>query len=76
MTIKTFFAAVGLLAATVGVAGSADAQRHDRGRDRYEHRDRPGYHGGRHDRGRHWGRGRHDHCRVIYRHHRRVRVCR
>lgn len=81
MTIKSLLAAVGMLAATVGLAGTADAQRHDRGRDRYDQRG-PGYHGDRHDRGRHygrdrrWERGRHHDCRIVYRHHRRVRICR
>lgn len=67
--------AVGLFAATLGLATTADAQRHDRGRDhgRYE-RDHRGPHYGRHDRGRHFVR--HDRCRTVIRHHRRVRVCR
>lgn len=76
MSFKTILAAVGMLAATIGVAGSADAQRrdHDRGRH-YEQR---GYHRDyrhiRHDRGHHYGRDRH--CRTVIRHHHRVRVCR
>lgn len=78
MTIKTLFAAVGILAASIGVSGAADAQRH-RGPDRFEHRDHRSpdrFDRHRGPRGRHYAYGRHDRCRVIYRHHRRVRVCR
>lgn len=91
MKISTIFAAIGMMAATVGGASSADAQRRDdnRGRyeqrgdrdhrgDRYDRRDRDdrGRHYARHDRGNHYGRDRNQRCRTVIRHQRRVRVCR
>lgn len=79
MSLKMLFAAAAMMAGTVGLAGSADAQRHDRGRHHYDqrgHRDDRGYDRNRHDRGHHWGRDRRAHCRIVYRHHRRIRVCR
>ncbi|MCU6455252.1 hypothetical protein LPN01_14295 [Sphingomonas sp. A2-49] len=82
MKISMIFAAIGMMAATVGAAGTADAQRrdHDRGgydqRDHRDDRGHRGYQNARHDRGRHYGRDRNDHCRTVIRHQRRVRVCR
>ncbi|MCP3736153.1 hypothetical protein M9979_14855 [Sphingomonas sp. RP10(2022)] len=82
MKLSTILAAVGMIAATVATAGSADAQRRDHDRGRYEQRDHRdardhrGYRDARHDRGRHFGRDRHDRCRTVIRHQRRVRVCR
>jgi len=80
MKISTILGALGMIAATVGAVSTADAQRrdHDRDRDRgrYEQRDHRGPHGMRHDRGRRFERDRHDRCRTVIRHGRRVRVCR
>lgn len=90
MNISTILGAIGMIAATVGAAGTADAQRrdHDRDRGRYEqhdprdhrdyrnHRDHRGPRFGRHDRGPRFERDRHDRCRTVIRHNRRVRVCR
>ena len=77
MKIGTILTAIGMMAATLGVAGSAGAQHrdHDRDRGRYEQRDHRGP-GMRHDRGRRFERGHHQRCRTEFRHHRRVRVCR
>ena len=82
MKIARLFAAIGLMTASLGTAAVADAQ--SRG-DRYErHHDDRGDRGFRNDRGRHGyrddrrgyrGHGR-NRCRVTYRHHRQVRVCR
>jgi hypothetical protein len=84
MNISTILGAIGMIAATVGAAGTADAQRrdHDRDRGRYEQRDHRDYRDhrgprfGRHDRGPRFERDRHDRCRTVIRHNRRVRVCR
>lgn len=90
MEFKTLVVAAGMFVASLGITGAADAQRHGPGPgpDRFEHRGPPGrhdvrgprgpHHVDRHrgPRGRHYAYGRHDRCRVIYRHHRRVRVCR
>ena len=80
MRVKSLFAAVGMLVASIGIPDVAQAQRH--GPDRFEHRDHRDHRGpdrferNRGARGRHYAYGRHDRCRVVYRHHRRVRVCR
>ncbi len=79
MTIKTLFVAVGMFAASLGFTGAAEAQRHGPGPDRFHHRDHRGpdrFDRHRGPRGRHYAYGRHDRCRIVYRHHRRIRVCR
>lgn len=77
MTLTRIFAVLGMVVASAGTIGTADAQRRDHDRGRYEQRDHRGdYRNVRHDRGNHYGRDRHDRCRTIVRHHRRVRVCR
>lgn len=77
MELKTLVAAIGMLAVSISVSGAAQAQRH--GPDRLEHRDHRGpdrFDRDRGPRGRYHAYGQHDRCRVVYRHHRRVRVCR
>lgn len=79
MKIPRMLAAAGLVIASLGVSTVADAQNyrdHDRGYN--DHRGDRGDRGGRwNNRGRHNGWDRHrNRCRVEWRHHRQVRICR
>ncbi len=77
MQIAHIFAAAGLALASLSAATAADARDHDRDHRQVDrHDDRRAY---RHDNGHHYGwrnnRG-YGHCRVEWRHHRRMRICR
>ena len=82
MKLAHIFAAA-LMVAGVGVSADASAQRHDGPGQEMRH-DRGDRHDMRRGNDRHWGNNdrrhgwnnRRNHCRVVYRHHRRVRVCR
>lgn len=80
MKIRNILATAGLAIAALGVSTAASAQTHN-GNDRhYDHRQerhevrRVDRH---YDNGRHYGWDRHHrHCRVEWRHHHRVKICR
>lgn len=66
MSLLKLIVAAGLAVSAIGMSSSADARWHP---NRGHHGWNNGYHGGHHGG---WGR----HCRWIWRHHHRVRICR
>jgi hypothetical protein len=90
MRILKLSVALGLMAASLGLTTAASAQNHDDRRGRMEHVERRGEarrDNARRDDRRYQQPRRHEtrrghgykqarHCRTVWRHHRRVRVCR